>query len=122
MKTSILFLLVIFSINFCAKAQTINGIPLKNLEAEYLKLTPKGPKIGSRKIQLLIDFGQETRAMSNMEQLLLDSTGNKMEFNSQIGALNFMYENGYELVQQYGLLEANGLESVSYFMQRRKKD
>lgn len=122
MKTSILFLLVIFNISFSIQAQTVNGIPLKDLEEEYLKLTPRGAKIGSRKIQLLIDFGQEAQFMSNMEQLLLDSTGKKMEFNSQIGALNFMYKNGYELVQQYGLLEADGLESVSYFMRKRKKD
>ena len=122
MKSSILFLLVIFGVNFSARAQTINGIPLKNLEEEYLKITPRGVKLASHKIQVLIDFGQEARYLSNMEQLLLDSTGKKMEFNSHIGALNFMYKNGYELVQQYGLLDANGLESVSYFMRKRKKE
>lgn len=122
MKITILFLITFFSINSSLKAQTINGIPLNNLEEEYLMLTPRGAKIGSRKIQLLIDFGQETRPLSNMEQLLLDSTGKKMEFNSDIHALNFMYKNGYELIQQYGLLETNGIESVSYFMRKRKKD
>lgn len=122
MKTTILSILIIFCVNFSARAQTVNGIPLNNLEEEYLKITPRGVKLASHKIQLLIDFGQEARYLSNMEQLLLDSTGNKMEFNSHIDALNFMYKNGYELVQQYGLLEANGVESVSYFMRKRKKD
>lgn len=122
MKKTILFLIIFFSVNFSLSAQTVNGIPLKDLNVEYLQLTPRSAKAISRKIQALIDFGQEARALSNLEQLLLDSTGKKMEFNSDIDALNFMYKNGYELVQQYGLLEKNGFESVSYFLRQRKSD
>lgn len=122
MKTSLLSLLFLFCINFSVKAQTVNGVPLNSLQEEYVKITPRGARIGSRKIQLLIDFGQEARPLSNMEQLLLDSSGKKMEFNSPIHALNFMYKNGYELVQHYGLLETNGIESESYFLRKRKSD
>lgn len=114
MKTTILLLIAFYFNNFSLQAQTVNGIPLKDIKVEYLKWYTKGAGAGSRKIQVLIDFGQATRILSNMEQLLLDSSGKKMEFNSDIEVLNFMYENGYELLQPYGK------EFSVYYMRKMK--
>jgi hypothetical protein len=113
MKTSILFFLAFFYINFSLQAQTVNGIPLKDIEEEYLQITPKDIKATSREVQLLIDFGQETKRLRDTEQLLLDSAGNKMVFNSEIEALNFLYKNGYELIEVY--------RTDSFMMRKRKK-
>lgn len=114
MKTTVLFLLIAISITFSAKAQTVNGTPLKDLKEEYIKWYSKGAGIGSLKIQVLIDFGQESRALSNREQLLLDSTGKKMEFNSDIDVLNFLFKNGYELIVPFRT------ESSFYYMRKIK--
>ena len=113
MKTSILFFLAFFYINFSLQAQTVNGIPLKDIEEEYLQIIPKDIKATSREVQLLIDFGQETKRLRDTEQLLLDSAGNKMVFNSEIEALNFLYKNGYELIEVY--------RTDSFMMRKRKK-
>ncbi|MEO6682456.1 MAG: hypothetical protein ABIN48_06480 [Ginsengibacter sp.] len=114
MKTSFLLLISFFFVSFSLKAQTVNGIPLKDYKEEYLKWSAKSAGLGSRKIQVLIDFGQEARVLSNMEQILLDSTGKKMEFNSSIDVLNFMFKNGYELMQPFGT------EYISFYMRKIK--
>lgn len=113
MKTTILFLLAFFCINLSLTAQTVNGIPLKDIEEEYLQITPKDIKATSRKVQLLIDFGQETTRLRDTELLLLDSAGNKMVFNTEIEAVNFLYKNGYELIEAY--------RTESFMMRKRKK-
>ena len=114
MKTIILFLFSFFFIHFSLTAQTVNGIPLKDIEEEYLQITPKDIKATNRKVQLLIDFGQETRRLRETEQLLMDGAGNKMVFNSEIEALNFLYTNGYELIEAY--------KTQSFIMRKKKKD
>ena len=115
MKTSILFLLTFFCINYSLQAQTVNGIQIRDFGAEYLQMTERPISLTGTRINLLINFGQPVKAIGNMEKLLLDSTGKKMEFNSIIEGLNFMNEYGYELIQPYGT------ETV-FFLMRKKKN
>ena len=114
MKTFILSLLSLFCFNFSLPAQSVNGIPLKEINEEYLQVTPKDIKATSRKVHLLIDFGQETKRLRDTELLLLDSSGNRMVFNSETEALNFLYKNGYELIESY--------RTQSFIMRKKKKE
>lgn len=116
MKTSILFLSLLFCINFSLKAQLVNGVLIKDFNAEYLQITERELLFRGTKINLLINYGQPTKMDGNVEKLLRDSTGKKMEFNSLIDALNFMNENGYELAHPYGPIKD------SFLMRRKKTD
>ncbi len=116
MKTSILFLLAFFFINFSIHAQTVNGVLIKNFGTEYVQITERPIQLPSPKINLLINYGQPIKAIGNMEKLLLDSSGKNMEFNSLIDALNFMSKNGYQLTHPYVT------ENDSFLMRRKKVD
>lgn len=114
MKTALLFISVLFCINLSIKAQSVNGILIKDFNVEYVQITERELLFRGAKINLLINYGQPIKLDGNAEKLLLDSTGKKMEFNSLIDALNFMSENGYELAHPYGPVKDT-------FLMRRKK-
>lgn len=118
MKRSLLFFLVICCIHSSANSQTVNGIPLSSIDAEYIQIHDY-PILLTRKVQVLIDFGQSKRSLSTAEQVIKDSTGKKMNFNSIVEALNFMSANGYEFVQAYGVTIVDK-DIEHYFIMRKK--
>jgi hypothetical protein len=111
MKKSTLFITFCFLITTSAFSQTVNGIPLKelNTHAEYIRVSEKQIYL-SKKINIDIDYGQSYR-IKNIR--VLDGNGNPMEFNSMIEVLNFMSSLGYELV--------NGGDNISSFLLRKKE-
>lgn len=63
-----------------------------------------------------IDYGQQRKLVSR--NLFRDATGQAVEFNSVIDALNWLNEQGWEFVNAYVLVEDN--DSVSYYIMRRR--
>lgn len=63
-----------------------------------------------------IDYGQQRKLISR--NLFRDATGQAVEFNSVIDALNWLNEQGWEFVNAYALVEEN--QSVSYYIMRRR--
>ncbi len=113
--------LFIFSLVLLAtfsKAQTVNGIPLKDINTEYIEIVGTG-KLLSTKLTIEIDFGQVDKLFETNDTQLKDSAGKRIVFNSMIDALNFMSNNGYEFVQAYALTISN--QNIYYYLMRRKK-
>ena len=54
----------------------------------------------NKKVKIIIDFGQE-REKSKNKQSIVDESGNPIQFNSKIDALNYMSTLGWEFVQAY---------------------
>ncbi len=54
----------------------------------------------NKKVKVIIDFGQE-REKSKNKQTIVDESGNPIQFNSKIDALNYMSALGWEFVQAY---------------------
>jgi len=100
-------------------AQTINDIPLKDVDVEYIEIVGS-TKAFSTKLNIELDFGQENKFWSNKEYQLKNAEGKKIEFNSMIDALNFMAKNGYELIMPYIVTVSN--QSVYHYLLRKKKD
>jgi hypothetical protein len=92
-----------------AFSQTVNGIPLTELNVKYIRVSEKEIML-SKKINIDIDYGQTYR-IRNMR--VLDKDGKDMQFNSIIEVLNLMSKIGYEVV--------NGSDSVSSFLMRKKE-
>ena len=99
-------------------AQTVNGVPLKDIDMEYIQIVGTS-KAFSTKLNIEIDFGQENKIWSNKEYQLKDASGKKMEFNSMIDALNFMTKNGYEFVHAFAF-NVSG-QNVYHYLLRKKK-
>jgi hypothetical protein len=120
MKIVIPVLLIISFVSAASTAQTVNGIPIKDIRAQYVQI--KGEhRFMTSKITVDIDFGQESHQFrKNKENVIRDDDGKKMEFNSMIDALNFMTSHRYEFVQAYAF--SNNDSSSSQFLLRKKTD
>ena len=120
MKKTLLILLISLLISSFGFSQTVNGVPLKDINAEYVQIMG-APVLLKNKLRILIDFGQFSRSLSTKDQVIVDSEGKRMQFNSMIEALNFMSANGYEFVQAYGVSISNN-EIEHYYLLRKKKE
>jgi len=100
-----------------AFAQTVNDIPLKEVDVEYIQIVGTS-KLLSNKVTIEIDFGQENKFWSAKDTQVKDENGKLVVFNSMIDALNFMGKNGYEFVDAYTITVSN--QNVYHYMMRRK--
>ncbi len=118
MKKILLGISFLFSLS--SVAQTINGIPIMDLEVEYLQILGTS-KMMSTKLTITIDIGQKTKyiSMSNNSDvtLLKDENGQGIIFNSMIDALNFMSANGYDYVNSYAITV--GGQNVYHYLMRK---
>ncbi|MHA3788339.1 hypothetical protein ACX0HA_09035 [Flavobacterium hauense] len=115
-KLLIAALLLCAPIAYC---QTVNDVPIKDIKVEYVQIVGTS-KMMSTKLNIQLDFGQKTGFFSGgKEQLVKDASGNKLEFNSMIDALNFMGENGYEFISAYAA-EFSG-QNVYHYLLRKKQ-
>lgn len=97
-----LFLLfVTCSLFSTLRSQTVNNIPLREIQAEYVEMTVI-PKAFSSKKNILIDYGQVTGfSLAPKEAALRDSDGKYIDFASPMEALNFIAKNGFELITAF---------------------
>ena len=87
--------------SFNAKAQSINGTSLSDIDVEYVQIVGSA-KFLSKKITIQIDFGQSQKLIqSSKKTTILDENGKKVSFNSMIDALNFFTRFNYEFETAY---------------------
>lgn len=118
-----------FAAVFHAHAQTVNDIPIQDIDAEYVQIVGRSTFLNSR-ISINIDFGQRNKAFNVKDTQIRDKKGKLAKFNSMIDALNFMSANGYEYVDSYVLLAPQQnmtqpqqpLQSVQYFLLKKKQE
>lgn len=119
MKTRLLASAATLFLAASANAQTVNGVPLKELDTEYVQIIGE-PRMLSDKINLVVDYGQERKRLYSKPMMLMDATDREMEFNSMIDALNFMNRNGYELIESFGVNKE--YPYPQYLMRKIKKN
>jgi hypothetical protein len=116
MKTILIVLLFIFCINM--QGQTVNGIPLKDIDVQYVQIVGISQVFGN-KLQIQIDFGQNDKLFSGKDTQLLDKEGKALKFNSMIDALNFMNDNGYSFTFAYAVTVGN--YNAYYYLLKKNK-
>ena len=110
----ILFLTTMIIGCYALKAQTVNDIPIKDIDVDYMQIVGTA-KLFSTKQTVKIDFGQRTKLFSSgKETIVKDENGKVMDFNSMIDALNFMSKNGFEFVHAYAIVINN--ENVYHYL------
>lgn len=116
MKNLILFFLL--CVSFSMSSQTVNNIPLKDIDVEYIQIVGTS-RMMSDKVNIEIDFGQDTKFFgSNKRKKIRDKKGNKVKFNSMIDALNYMSQNGFSFVQAYALTEEK--QNIYHYLMKKK--
>ena len=118
MKTLLLALAATIFFHAVTNAQTVNGVPLKDLDVEYVQIVGE-TVLFSNKITVALDFGQENKTWGNKEFQLKDVNGKKIQFNSMIDALNFMTRQGFEFVQAYAMNTSS--QGIYHYLLRKKK-
>lgn len=102
-----------------AIAQTVNDIPIKDIDAEYIRIV--GTQIPfTSKISVEVDFGQEDNPRKRNYTAIRDEYGKLMAFNSMIDALNFMSKNGYDFVDVFTI--SSGDQSICHYLMRKRKN
>ena len=113
MKTyiSLFFILVV---GFVGKAQEVNNIPLKEIQAKYIQIQII-PRTLFEKAYVSVDYGQLDERYSNKEfknKTMLIRDNSEMEFFSYLALLNFFYDNGFKLIETYQDIETNSSHEV----------
>ena len=98
--------------------QTVNGVPLKDIDVEYVEIVGTGRPFSS-KVTIEIDFGQVQSIWTSKDTELKDVDGKNLKLNSMMDALNFMVSNNYEFVTSYAL--THGASNVYHFLLRKTK-
>ena len=119
MKKIILFI-TLFICAISSKAQTVNDLPIKDIDVEYVQIVGTS-KLFSTKLIIQIDFGQRTKFFSSgKETIVKNEEGEALDFNSMIDALNFMSKNGFEFVNAYAITMGN--QNVYHYLLRNLKN
>ncbi|MCH7928630.1 MAG: hypothetical protein IID03_11745 [Candidatus Dadabacteria bacterium] len=96
---------------------TVEGIDINKLNITYCTLIGFNKSLFGQKIIITIDYGQKHKFAQS--QLIKDSKGKPIIFNTTIDALNFMEKNGWEYVHNYAITYGNGF--IYHFLLRRRK-
>lgn len=118
MKNLLFAFAVVLLFSLSSFAQTINDVPLKDVDVEYIEIVGTA-KLFSTKLNIRLDFGQANKFWTDKEYQLKDADGKKIDFNSMIDALNFMSKNGYELIMPYVVTDNS--QNIYHYLLRKKK-
>ncbi len=94
----------------------VNKIDINSRYLQYVEVWEK-PMSDRGKFYAMVDYGQmnDTKSDEAGDALILtNSKGKKMEFNGIVDALNYMFRNGWEVIQPKNI---DGYES--FIMKRR---
>ena len=84
----------------------------------YCELVGTG-KMFSTKVNVTVDFGQETSFWrQDIDQFLVDEDGKKIKFNSMVDAMNHMGRLGWEFEQAY--VVTTGQQNVYHWLLSKK--
>lgn len=81
-----------------AKAQTVNGIRLTELKADYIEVSAVSSTFED-KLWIKLEYGQKVSALN--DACIKDDNGKRLEFNSAIDGVNKLKNYGYELFNIY---------------------
>lgn len=97
----VLFFLVFLTQGILASAQLfVEGTLLNTTNTSaYLEATPLRRTDGTYHFQ--IDYGQKVKI--GAKECLTDDKGRRYEYRSTVDGLNFLYENGWEVVVVYNV-------------------
>lgn len=113
-----LFTLQLIALSAFSVAQTVNDVPLKDIDVDYVQIIGTGRSL-STKVNVEIDFGQETKSISFKNGTnIKDERGRNVKFNSMMDALNFMSANGYSF--QFAYTTNNEKDEAVYYILKKK--
>lgn len=90
-----------------ASAQYVNGMDLKDLDVNYLRIYGN-TNFGGNKMIVRFEFGQKV-GFDHKNKNILDENGKRITFNTMIDAVNFMSSYGYRVIQTFTTVKGNAV-------------
>lgn len=101
------------------EAKTESSVVQDSQDPKYVYAQIMGTqKFLSTKVTISVDFGQ-SRGFFSDTRLRDEKTGQVQSFNSMVDALNYMANDGWEVVQAYAITVAQ--QNVYHYLLRRKR-
>lgn len=125
MKLMLGFIFLLFGFIECyAQGKVlVDGVNINEQPIEYISITESGRgPVG--KIAVVVDYGQKNKFELLESRVITGDESKPMGFESLTGALNFMYQNGWEVVSIYTIIVGSDITSQKneiYYLLRRKK-
>lgn len=110
MRKLLLFVMLLFSV--CAFAQR---------HKTFCQIVGTGNFLGT-KVKVQIDFGQYTPYFSKYKTFMVDDSGEKIEFNSMIDAMNYLAKFRWKFEQAYVITVNNGIGMQNVYHWLLSKD
>jgi len=99
-----------------ARAQTVNGIRLTELKADYIEVSAVRSTFAD-KLWIKLEYGQKVSELN--DACIKDDEGKRLEFNSAIDGVNKLKSYGYELIHVYtSQIDSSGNRPV-YVLKRK---
>lgn len=112
MKPKLFFLaLFIFGAATLANAQYVDQKPIKELDADYIRIWSDSGPLLSSKITVRVDYGQGGRTPQ-----ITDERRRAVSFNGMIAVLNMLSKEGFELVD---IVRDSKDESEIFYLKRK---
>ncbi|MES2448039.1 MAG: hypothetical protein V4546_12710 [Bacteroidota bacterium] len=99
------------------KAQTVNGVRLSEIRAEYIEISEFRRYLGEKTF-IYLEYGQKIE-FARANAVIKDDDGKDLEFNSLIDCVNKLRNYGYELFETY-VLKYNEGNPVKYYILKKK--
>ncbi|NTE04851.1 hypothetical protein G6M26_11140 [Agrobacterium tumefaciens] len=98
------------------KAQTVNGLRLSEITADYIQVK-QIERDFSKKVFVALEYGQ---IASDLDHICIkDDNGKRMEFNSALEFVNKLKSYGYELFQVFLESSSQKYGSTAYVLKRK---
>ena len=112
----LIFLGFFLAMAICSRSQVmVNEVDINKLDIQYIEIYAASGIGGS----VRINFGQTTSNLMSFFDPLVDPKDGK-PFRNTIAALNFLYQNGWELVVPS--IRSGDETAPSFLLQRRKNN
>jgi len=108
------FLLICFGFS-----QSLDGIAIADIDADYLEIIGNQGANLKKPYKVCIFYGQDIPFNLLKNQVIKNSNGQQITFNSMTQALDFMNDNGYNFVDSYSYTTGQTNVFYHFILQRQ---
>jgi len=113
--------LILSFISLFGKTQTVGGVHISEIDAEYVELLGSSLLLKPFQVQITVNYGQYGSLKEAKDTGLKDSQGNLLRVNGMMGAVNLFAKNGWELHSTM-LLTVNNKQVYHYILKKKSQN
>lgn len=109
-------LLLLLIIPFLSFGQTLNNIPVSELDVKYIQIVATQKLLKLYEVTINVNYGQVSKMNQAKNSIVYGADGKAMTFNGMMDAVNFFANYGYQLEFAYPVGNTQGGSVYHYVM------